>query len=119
MLPPGKTCADANEVDVFTRWRRRTSFSGEMRTTLALPVRNWKVVLTGDLLTLNLGEGLLVPSFWVLWALLIRMDYEMSFDILLSLKMIDDGGYSSDSLRDSVRMGLLGEIASSNMNQMP
>lgn len=48
MLPPGKTCADANEVEVFTRWRRRTSFSGEMRTTLITGVRDWivKVDLT-------------------------------------------------------------------------
>lgn len=74
----------------------------------------------GLLLTLNLGEGLLVPSFWILWTLLIRMDYVLSFDVLLWPKMIDDGGYGSDSLRDKVWMGLLGgEIASSSMNQMP
>jgi hypothetical protein len=34
MLPPGNTCADAKEVEVFTRWRRRISFVGEKRRML-------------------------------------------------------------------------------------
>jgi hypothetical protein len=33
-LPPGKTWAEANEVDVRTRWRRRTWFVGERRRIL-------------------------------------------------------------------------------------
>jgi hypothetical protein len=32
-LPPGKTCAEAKDVDVRTRCRRRTWFSGERRMT--------------------------------------------------------------------------------------
>ena len=32
-LPPGKTCAEAKDVEVLTRWRRRTWFWGETRTT--------------------------------------------------------------------------------------
>ena len=59
-------------------------------------------IRTGNLRTLNLGEGLVVPSFWILWALLIRMNYVMSFDDLLWPKMIDDGDDSSDSSRDGV-----------------
>lgn len=36
MFPPGKTCADAKEVDVSTRWRRRTSLVGERSMMLEL-----------------------------------------------------------------------------------
>lgn len=44
----------------------------------------------------------------------------LSFGVLLWPKIIDDGGYDSDSLRDKVWMGLLGgEKASSRINQMP
>jgi hypothetical protein len=35
-LPPGKTWAEANEVDVRTRWRRRVLFWGERRRMEAL-----------------------------------------------------------------------------------
>ena len=34
-LPPGKTCADGNELDVCTRWRSRILLVGEMRIVLA------------------------------------------------------------------------------------
>jgi len=33
-LPPGKTWAEAKDVEVFTRWRRRIWFVGEMRMML-------------------------------------------------------------------------------------
>jgi len=33
-LPPGNTCAEGNELEVRTRWRRRIWFEGEMRRIL-------------------------------------------------------------------------------------
>jgi hypothetical protein len=35
-FPPGKTCADAKEEDVFTRERRSISFLGDTRRMLVL-----------------------------------------------------------------------------------
>jgi hypothetical protein len=74
----------------------------------------------GNLLTLNLGEGPLLPSFWILLLTsLNRMDYVMGFDGLILLKMIDDCNYSCDSLRDRVLLKSPGENArSSSINQM-
>lgn len=34
-LPPGKTCAEANDDDVCTLWRSSTSLVGESRRMLA------------------------------------------------------------------------------------
>lgn len=33
-FPPGKTCAEANEEDVWTRWRRRMQFVEDIRRML-------------------------------------------------------------------------------------
>jgi hypothetical protein len=47
-FPPGNTCAEGKEEDVFTRWRRRISFWGETRITLIELGGGWGLMVDGS-----------------------------------------------------------------------